>query len=208
MTSFTGKRELNKARKREAIVEIATRAFLENGYAATSMSAIADTMGGSKATLWAHFSSKEDLFAAVVDGLVDSFSETVTETLTSQTFSLPALRRASIRFLEALLRPTSVQFFRLVVAAGEPFPEVSEMFYSRGPVKVRRCMREFMETRLSPEDARRLTALVVATITGYRSDILLRPDKPTPAERERFVDELIAAIHWPEPGVSTAPNPL
>jgi AcrR family transcriptional regulator len=68
MTDMIGKRQLNKARKREAIVQVATRAFLENGYAATSMSAIADELGGSKATLWAHFSSKEELFAAVIDG--------------------------------------------------------------------------------------------------------------------------------------------
>ncbi|WP_157190046.1 TetR/AcrR family transcriptional regulator [Novosphingobium sp. Rr 2-17] len=203
-----GKRELNKVRKREAIVEIATQAFLENGYAATSMSAIADTMGGSKATLWAHFSSKEDLFAAVVDGLVDRFSETVTETLVSQTFSLPAMRRACVRFLEALLLPSSVQFFRLVVAAGEGFPEVGEMFHSRGPAKIRRCMREFMETRLCVEDAHRLTALIVAALNGYRADILMRPDKPTRVERERFVDDLISAISWPDVGVSSAPDTL
>lgn len=193
-----GKRELNKARKREEIVEIATRAFLQNGYAATSMSAIADIVGGSKATLWAHFASKEELFAAVVDRQVDRFSESLTETLIGQSFSLPALHRTAVHFLEALLQPNAVQLFRLVITAGAQFPEVSEMFYARGPSRLRRYMREFMETRMSEDDARRLTQILVATITGYRSDILLRPDKPNAADRERFVDDLLSSIVWPE----------
>ena len=70
MQNLVGKRELNKARKRAEIVDIATRSFFEHGYAATSMSAIAETLGGSKTTLWSHFSSKADLFTAVVDAQV------------------------------------------------------------------------------------------------------------------------------------------
>lgn len=198
MKEQLGKRELNKARKREEIVEIATRAFLQNGYAATSMSAIADIMGGSKATLWAHFASKEELFAAVVDRQVDRFAESLTETLIGQAFSLPALRRTAVHFLEALLQPNAVQLFRLVIAAGERFPEVNEMFYVRGPSRLRRRMREFMETRMSEDDARRLTQILVAAITGYRSDILLRPDKPSAADRERLIDDLLSSIVWPE----------
>lgn len=199
MTDMIGKRQLNKARKREAIVDVATRAFLENGYAATSMSAIADELGGSKATLWAHFSSKEELFAAVVDGQVDTFSADITETLVSQTFSIPALRRAAVRFLECLLRANSIQLYRLVMSEGERFPEINEMFYSRGPLKVRRCMRDFFETRFTPDQAQQLTRILVSAITGYRSDILMRPDKPAAAEREQFIDLLLASIVWPEP---------
>lgn len=198
MTEMMGKRELNKARKREAIVEIATVAFLENGYAATSMSSIADTLGGSKATLWAHFSSKEELFAAVVDMQVDVFSVTITETVVNQVFSLVALRRAGVRFLESLLTPNSIRLFRLVVSEGERFPEVSEMFYSRGPALARGYVRNFFETRMSAEDALRLTRIFMSSLVGYRSDILMRPDKPTPAEREAFVDSLIASIVWPD----------
>lgn len=198
MTEMMGKRELNKARKREAIVQIASRAFLCNGYAATSMSSIADTMGGSKATLWAHFSSKEELFAAVIDAHVDAFSDALEESLADREFSMPAVRRAALGFLEALLRPSSIQLFRLVVSEGERFPEISEMFYSRGPARARRSMREFLETRLEASEARRLTHVLIAALSGYRSDILVRPDKPRAVDRARFVDDIIATIEWPE----------
>ncbi len=53
--------------KREAILRIAYQAFLTDGYAATSMSEIARQVGGSKATLYNYFCSKEELFTAVVD---------------------------------------------------------------------------------------------------------------------------------------------
>lgn len=197
MQNMIGKRELNKARKRTEIVDIATHWFLEHGYAATSMSAIAEELGGSKATLWAHFCSKEDLFAAVIDQQVETFSGDIDEVLTNQSFSLPGLRRVCLRFLDCLLRDNAVRLYRLVLSEGSRFPVISEMFYARGPAKLRKCIIEFYATRFGEEDARRLTRLTLAAITGYRSDILLRPDKPTAAERETFVDDLIAMIDWP-----------
>lgn len=204
MTNPIGKRELNKARKRAEIVDIATRSFFEHGYAATSMSAIAEELGGSKATLWAHFASKQDLFAAVIDLQVDSFSQDIDEVLTSQTYSVPALRRASARFLECLLRENAIRLFRLVVSEGGRFPEIKEMFYSRGPVKLRKCVIEFFATRVSEARATELSRLMIAMITGFRSDILLRPSPPSMAEREAFVDSLVEMITR---GIPDQPTP-
>lgn len=200
MREMPGKRELNKARKRAEIVALATRSFLDQGYAATSMSAIAEQLGGSKATLWGHFSSKAELFAAVIDRQVDTFSQDIEEVLTSQTFSLPALRRACLRYLDCLLRNDAVRLFSLVISEGKRFPEITEMFHSRGPAKVRECIAKFFATRLEQADAGRLTQLTVAAISGYRADILLRPFKPTRAEQERFIDSFVDLIAAAIPG--------
>jgi len=199
MTTCSGKRELNKARKRAEIVEVATRSFFERGYGATSMSAIADELGGSKATLWAHFASKEELFAAVVDYKVETFSRDVDEVLTGQVFSFPALRRACLRFLDCLLRENSVELFRLVVSEGQRFPEINEMFYARGPSKFRNCVAQFFATRFTEDQARQLTLLIVSAMVGYRSDVLMRPEKPTTKDHEAFVDNVIGLIDWPRP---------
>ncbi len=53
--------------KRQEIIRIAGELFDELGYERTSMSAIASRVGGSKATLYGYFSSKEDLLRAVLD---------------------------------------------------------------------------------------------------------------------------------------------
>lgn len=197
MTDSTGKRERNKARKRAAIVEVATSSFFEQGYATTSMSAIAEELGCSKATLWSHFPSKEALFEAVIDAQVEVFSRDIDETLTSQTFTLASLRRASQRFLDSLLRQRSIELFRLVLSEGERFPEINEVFYQRGPAKVRVFICDFFTTAFTPDDAERLALTYIAALTGYRSDILLRPVKPTHAERDAFIDNLISIIDWP-----------
>ena len=52
--------------KRREIVRIASDLFHDNGYERTSMSMISEAVGGSKATLYGYFSSKEQLLAATL----------------------------------------------------------------------------------------------------------------------------------------------
>ena len=52
--------------KRRQIVDVASRLFTELGYERTSMSLISETLGGSKATLYGYFKSKEELLQAVL----------------------------------------------------------------------------------------------------------------------------------------------
>src|ERR1700756_2129050 len=52
--------------RREAILKIAQEVFLEEGFAAASMSTIAARLGGSKGTLYNYFKSKDELFAAYI----------------------------------------------------------------------------------------------------------------------------------------------
>src|SRR3546814_15841215 len=65
------RRHDKRGERRSAIVAIAQQAFSEQGFGGTSMSAIAARMGGSKATLWAYFPSKKDLFAAALTAWID-----------------------------------------------------------------------------------------------------------------------------------------
>jgi len=58
--------------KRREIEAAAAELFIELGYDRTSMSAISARVGGSKATLYSYFASKEDLLRAV---LADSVAE-------------------------------------------------------------------------------------------------------------------------------------
>ena len=58
--------------KRAEIVRIASEAFDELGYDRCSMATISERLGGSKATLYGYFCSKEDLLRAVLDCQVTS----------------------------------------------------------------------------------------------------------------------------------------
>ena len=54
--------------RRQAIIEKAGHVFRELGFDRASMSEIAAKVGGSKATLYSYFPSKEELFVAVMKG--------------------------------------------------------------------------------------------------------------------------------------------
>lgn len=194
---ITSKREENKLRRRAAIVEIATRSFLEQGYAATSMSAIADELGGSKATLWSHFASKEELFVAVIDGLVAQFGRALESTLMEERFSVDGLRRYCCRFLDKLMRQDGISLFRLVVADGERFPEINTIFHVRAPARLQRAAAAYFGTRFSQAESVVLARITNAALVGYRSHALTRPEWPTRAEQEQFVDDFIAHLRLP-----------
>ena len=63
--------------KRQEIVRIAAELFEQLGYERTSMSAIAASVGGSKATLYGYFASKEDLLRAVLAAEIGFPSESL-----------------------------------------------------------------------------------------------------------------------------------
>ncbi len=56
--------------KRREIVTKAWELFKENGFERTTMSDISDRVGGSKATLYGYYDSKEQLFAATLERVI------------------------------------------------------------------------------------------------------------------------------------------
>jgi AcrR family transcriptional regulator len=52
---------------RDRILTVASELFIEQGYDATSLREIADRLGFTKAALYYHFQSKEQLFAALLE---------------------------------------------------------------------------------------------------------------------------------------------
>ena len=61
------KRSESQARTRETLLEGATRAFLRDGYRATSLERVADEAGFSKGAVYSNFANKDELCLAVLD---------------------------------------------------------------------------------------------------------------------------------------------
>lgn len=129
--------------RRETILKIAHAAFLEDGYAATSMSSIAAKVGGSKATLYNYFSSKEELFSAVIEERCRDFQEMLYDAdLDSQDFrkALTFLGTEAVRWM---LRDDSIATYRLITAESGRFPELGRAFYLAGPQRGKEMLAEF-----------------------------------------------------------------
>lgn len=91
-------------KRRDTIVDEATRLFGERGYDGASMADLAERVGLRKASLFHHFPSKEQLYAAVLEKPVRELNAAVENVLTSDASfegRLDALNDALVDLLSA-----------------------------------------------------------------------------------------------------------
>lgn len=67
--------ERDAARTRSRILEVAQKFFVERGYAGTSIADIAGELGTSKAALYYHFTSKEQILGALIIDPVSGYAD-------------------------------------------------------------------------------------------------------------------------------------
>ncbi|HEX7821226.1 MAG TPA: TetR/AcrR family transcriptional regulator [Sphingobium sp.] len=145
-TPLTSRRELRRQDRREAILAVAARTFLEQGYAGTTMSGIAATLGGSKGTLWNYFASKEELFAAVIDQVTIEYRVRLSEILDDPYGDvMVTLKRFCMGIMEKVTSPDAIALHRLVVAEAGRFPEMGRIFYDRAPRQTHILLSGFLE---------------------------------------------------------------
>jgi TetR/AcrR family transcriptional regulator, mexJK operon transcriptional repressor len=150
-----GKREQRKAERREAILEIAQQSFLDNGYDRTTMSSIAEAMGGSKGTLWSYFDSKEALFGAMIDRAGAAFRADLVAALDPLGQPAAGLRRFAETFLRKITRPDAVALQRMIVGECPHFPELGSIFYERAPGATRELLSGYILARMNAGALRR-----------------------------------------------------
>lgn len=138
--------------RREAILRIAYEAFLSDGYVATSMSEIARKVGGSKATLYNYFKSKEELFTAVVDEKCQDIQATVFDAGFESGNFPDTLTTLAQRFLRAVLRDDTIATYRLITAEAGRFPELGRAFHASGPAKAKNRLAEFFARAIADGD--------------------------------------------------------
>jgi TetR/AcrR family transcriptional regulator, mexJK operon transcriptional repressor len=131
--------------RRQAFVDAARQAFFSSGYGGTSMSAISAKVGGSKTTLWTYFPSKQDLFAAVVDDLVERYGRALEVELDPEGDVREELCRFGTALLETLHSEPIVDMHRLLFAEAGRFPELAAMMYARGPARGKARLQSFFE---------------------------------------------------------------
>ena len=116
----------------QRFVEVAEQLFLEHGFAGTSVNEVVRIAGGSLATLYAEFGTKDALFEAVMNRrVVALFTEL--ENLKSP---LPDIRAELLRLAGQIqghvLSERSLAFFRLAIHEGPKFPSVRKAILING----------------------------------------------------------------------------
>jgi TetR/AcrR family transcriptional repressor of mexJK operon len=181
--------------KAESILAAAKRTFLASGFGTVSMDTIAREAGVSKATVYAHFVGKEELFGAVIGrecGLYFArFSAGELDPVNIRA-SLAVLGR---RYLELVLSPDAIALHRIILGEVTRFPGLGEVFWRAGPERQRLQIEAFLESAvasgtLSVPDARLAAEQFVSLVRGeiQLRQLLLLEAKAGEAEIDAVVE--------------------
>lgn len=122
--------------KAEQVLDAAAALFLEQGFGAVSMDAVAQAAGVSKATVYAHFAGKDALFAAIIERACLRHAEVLSGRDAASSDVAGVLHAVGSGFLGLLLTPQTLGIFRLVVAESPRFPSLGRIFFESGPRRV------------------------------------------------------------------------
>jgi AcrR family transcriptional regulator len=175
--------------KAESVLAAAKRAFLAAGFGAVSMDTIAREAGVSKATVYAHFGSKEELFGAVIERECEQYFDRFSAGELDPRDVRASLTILGRRFLELILSPDAIALHRIIVGEVTRFPMLGEVFWRAGPERERVQIEGFLRSAaaagaLTLPDPR-LAAEQFVTLV--RADVQLRQLlrlEATPGDRE------------------------
>lgn len=109
------------------ILDIATRLFVEQGYAATSIEQIAAAAGAGKQTIYRRYASKEELFRAVISEQGRRLIAGASAAELGHADPLTALREACRTWLDLVAQPDVVALYRILVAEAYRFPALIDL---------------------------------------------------------------------------------
>lgn len=131
--------------KRQAIIDVAAATFGELGFERTSMSEICARLGGSKATLYNYFPSKEALFLEVMFQASEAdFQNTMLALQTIQKDAYQALCDFGERFLSLLYSPDVMSVRRLLIAEGGR-SQIGQRCWEMGPARGNAAIQSFLQ---------------------------------------------------------------
>jgi AcrR family transcriptional regulator len=133
--------------RRQAMIDIAGEVFNEIGFEGASMAEIAARIGGSKATLYNYFSSKEEIFIEVMLKQVGCQFEQAFTALSNEDDVRQGLLRLACQYLGMVLKPEVVAVKRLAMYyAGKS--DLGPMLYERGPKRGWTRIAEFLKLKM------------------------------------------------------------
>ena len=188
-------------RKHLAILSTACRLFRTQGFGGTSMSQITREVGGSRATLYSHFPSKEELFVECMAAAAENYLAGSLQRLGAAAADpAAALRDFGRSLLTFLCAPEQVEVRRTMIAEAAR-SGIGKLFFTK-VTSLRTHVARFLGAcmasgTLRPDDpdlaAEQLAALLEAETLV---PLLLRARDATPDAEElgRAVDRAVSAF--------------
>ncbi|WP_306535428.1 TetR/AcrR family transcriptional regulator [Geobacter sp.] len=148
--------------KRQHILAVAAEAFQEYGFERTSMSEICARVGGSKATLYNYFSSKDELFFEVMTHSNNTEFEAVFLTIDPAAKDIAAsLRDFGRRWLTFLYSPT-VRANRHLAISVSGRSDLGRLMFERGVLRGQDLVADLLRTSMGLGRLRQANPVVAA----------------------------------------------
>ncbi|KPL66785.1 hypothetical protein SZ64_00895 [Erythrobacter sp. SG61-1L] len=139
--------------RRRAIIKAAKDIFRDVGFERASMAAISAKVGGSKATLYGYFKSKDELFAAaMIDALEDQGQDLIDLLDASRPDVEEVLHRFGLAYLTLLASPEALSVTRTAIAESPARERLGEHLYALGPQRGLDAITDYMRALSARED--------------------------------------------------------
>jgi TetR/AcrR family transcriptional repressor of mexJK operon len=184
------------AEKRAEILRAARPILLRDGLGGTTLDRVASEGRISKMTLYRHFPNKEALFEGLVTSMCDYMREGLQNAPLADTHKPAADRLADeLRaFTSALIEPDWLALYRLIVADGWRFPNLSRVFDQSGMRVIRQRIAVLLETGGVPATRSGQVAAEVVALAlgdGYQLAVL---GIGAEGDAEAFAQQIEAAV--------------
>ena len=126
---------------RSRILSVALRLFAGQGYANTSLRQIADELGVTKAALYFHFKTKEDIVNGILEGYLDGLNALIAAAAPET----PAGREELLRRFAELQAHWGLNLTRLI---RESFTEIGNLPFG---LEIKKAFRGLLDTLAGPE---------------------------------------------------------
>jgi TetR/AcrR family transcriptional repressor of mexJK operon len=179
----------NAKQKQVTIVQVALELFLELGYAATSMDAVASQAGVTKQTVYRYYPSKEELLTAVMVKIrTDEPSPYVFGDADLDT-ELSNFGRDLLAFH---LTPSALGVYKMMLCEGEQ-QSLLNPFMKAGPNRVMTPLVEFLKKRHPElEDVAFYVQMFASMVLVPRNQLIMRgKGRITRAEQETHVNKVV-----------------
>lgn len=163
---------------RSRLLSTACEVFAAEGYRA-GVDRIAAQAGVAKQTLYNHFPSKAELFAAVIQQATQELVVALDDTGEGLR---ERLVRFGIRYREKLLSPNGIGLYRMLVAETPRFPDLGAAFYQAGPLRTAARLQNVLAVAMAQGELRPLapefaTNQLLSMLVGVeRSHLLFSGD--------------------------------
>lgn len=134
----------SRAAKPQQILDAARDLFIRDGFGGTSMDAVAKAAAVSKATIYAHFSSKEELFGAMMSAECGRYWPELMEMEVPVGAPVEVLHALARRFMRFITGSYAISLLRIVAAESARIPELGRIFYEAGPARGRARFADFV----------------------------------------------------------------